>query len=476
MAKTPTSRIDKLLSSLGYGSRTEIPLMARSGRITLNNVKIRDVTKRIPITPDLSDCMKIDGEALDPVGPIVILLNKPLGMTCSHKEDGELVYDLLPERWQRRVPAISTIGRLDKQTSGLLLLTDDGALLHRVISPKRLVKKTYRATLARPLDGTEGDKFASGELMLASEDKPLAPALLEVISDTEALLTVTEGRYHQVRRMFAAAPRTVGRPVASGRFGPRRMEAAGRRRDQPDFPVIHLRRSQAHLLLDELRAAAARRVRASFRQVAKLRPPACLSARIATGHLGDQVQRGICIGIINDTLGSATLDRRAIKRCREMSRNQHDAHQSGNSHMHRSEQPPFRARLACGHCGRGAHLIAREGRNRRDEDPPHRNRYVAQERHAHEPLHHRDGEGILWHLKHRDLALHPAVQHVARQDKAGEIIATADARDRYGRLFPVCRIRRNDQADGIALTLQAGFDINALGAVRHGRRGIARGQ
>lgn len=204
MAKAPTSRIDKLLSSMGYGSRTEIPLMARSGRITLDNVKIRDVTKRIPITPDLSACMKIDGEALDPVGPMVILLNKPLGMTCSRKEDGELVYDLLPERWQRRVPAISTIGRLDKQTSGLLLLTDDGALLHRVISPKRLVKKTYRATLARPLDGTEGGLFASGELMLASEDKPLAPALLEVISDTEALLTVTEGRYHQVRRMFAA--------------------------------------------------------------------------------------------------------------------------------------------------------------------------------------------------------------------------------------------------------------------------------
>lgn len=204
MAKAPTSRIDKLLSSMGYGSRTEIPLMARSGRITLDNVKIRDVTKRIPITPDLSACMKIDGEALDPVGPMVILLNKPLGMTCSHSQDGELVYDLLPERWQRRVPAISTIGRLDKQTSGLLLLTDDGALLHRVISPKRLVKKTYRATLARPLDGTEGGLFASGELMLASEDKPLAPALLEVISDTEALLTVTEGRYHQVRRMFAA--------------------------------------------------------------------------------------------------------------------------------------------------------------------------------------------------------------------------------------------------------------------------------
>ncbi len=204
MAKAPTSRVDKLLSSMGYGSRTEIAHMARAGRISLDAVKIPDVTKRIPITPDLSHHMKIDREALDSVGPMVILLNKPAGMTCSHKEDGKLVYDLLPARWQRRVPMISTIGRLDKETTGLLLLTDDGALLHRVISPKHLVKKTYRAKLARPLDGTEGERFASGEFMLAGEDKPLAPALLEVVSETEALLTVTEGRYHQVRRMFAA--------------------------------------------------------------------------------------------------------------------------------------------------------------------------------------------------------------------------------------------------------------------------------
>ncbi|SFD61449.1 16S rRNA pseudouridine516 synthase [Sulfitobacter brevis] len=135
---------------------------------------------------------------------MVILLNKPLGMTCSHKEDGALVYDVLPGRWKRRNPAVSTIGRLDKQTSGLLLLTDDGGLLHRVISLKRHIKKIYRAKLARPLDGTEGDLFASGQLMLEGEDKPLAPAELEVVSETEALLTVTEGRYHQVRRMFAA--------------------------------------------------------------------------------------------------------------------------------------------------------------------------------------------------------------------------------------------------------------------------------
>ena len=204
MARTPTSRVDRLLSSMGYGSRAEIARLARAGRITLDAAELLDVTKRIAVTPDLPTRMEIDGAPLDPLQGMVILLNKALGMTCSHKEQGPLVYDVLPARWKRRDPAISTIGRLDKQTSGLLLLTDDGDVLHRVISPRRHVRKVYRAKLARPLDGSECALFASGHLMLDGEDKPLAPAELVVVSDTEALLSVTEGRYHQVRRMFAA--------------------------------------------------------------------------------------------------------------------------------------------------------------------------------------------------------------------------------------------------------------------------------
>lgn len=204
MARIPTSRVDKLLSSMGYGSRKEMARMAKAGGIILDGAELLDVTKRISVTPDLPTRMEIDGEALDPLAGMVILLNKPLGMTCSHKEDGALVYDILPGRWKRRDPALSTVGRLDKQTSGLQLLTDDGELLHRITSPKRRVKKTYRAKLARPLKGTESDLFAAGRLMLEGEDKPLAPAELEVISETEALLGITEGRYHQVRRMFAA--------------------------------------------------------------------------------------------------------------------------------------------------------------------------------------------------------------------------------------------------------------------------------
>lgn len=204
MAKTPTSRVDKLLSSMGYGSRKEMARMAMAGGIVLDGKDLTDVSARIAITPDLPARLQIDGEALDPLQGLVLLLNKPLGMTCSHKEEGALVYEVLPPRWRDRDPAISTIGRLDKQTSGLLLLTDDGELLHRVISPKRQVAKTYLAQLARPLEGHEGAAFAAGTLMLEGEDKPLAPARLEVISPTQARLSVTEGRYHQVRRMFAA--------------------------------------------------------------------------------------------------------------------------------------------------------------------------------------------------------------------------------------------------------------------------------
>jgi len=197
-------RLDKLLSGLGYGTRSEIQKLARAGGVELDGAPLSDAAARIPVGPDLPARLRIDGRPVDPPPGLVILLHKPLGVTCSHKEEGALAHDLLPARWRRRDPAISTVGRLDKQTSGLLLLTDDGDLLHRIISPRRHVAKVYRATLARPLTGQEGAIFASGELMLEGEVKPLAPAQLDPVSPTEARLTVTEGRYHQVRRMFAA--------------------------------------------------------------------------------------------------------------------------------------------------------------------------------------------------------------------------------------------------------------------------------
>ncbi|MET0271669.1 MAG: 16S rRNA pseudouridine(516) synthase, partial [Phenylobacterium sp.] len=156
------------------------------------------------VTADLPSRMKIRGVPVDPPAPLVLIMHKPLGVVCSHREAGRSIYEMLPARWRARIPALSSIGRLDKDTSGLLLITDDGPFLHRVISPRAKVAKRYVATLDRPLTGEEAEVFASGTLMLEGETDPLAPAILEVTAPTEAILTITEGRYHQVRRMFAA--------------------------------------------------------------------------------------------------------------------------------------------------------------------------------------------------------------------------------------------------------------------------------
>ena len=197
-------RLDRLLANMGYGSRRDIEQMVRAGWIMLDGAALTRADQKIAIEPSLSERMRVRGQPLDPPPGVALMLHKPLGVTCSHKESGALVYDLLPDRWRSRDPAISTIGRLDKETSGLLLLTDDGNLLHRVISPRSHVPKRYLAKLDRPLRGDEGAAFASGTLLLEGEDKPLAPAILEVLGEREASLTVTEGRYHMVRRMFAA--------------------------------------------------------------------------------------------------------------------------------------------------------------------------------------------------------------------------------------------------------------------------------
>lgn len=203
-AKVPMARLDRLLANLGYGSRREVNALVREGRVVLDGAALKDAGAKVPVVADLPARMTISGKPVDPPAPLTILMHKPLGVVCSHKEAGRSVYELLPQRWRARMPGLSTIGRLDKETSGLLLITDDGPLLHRVISPRSHVAKRYRATLDRPLSGDEAAVFASGALMLEGETDALAPAVLEPLSPSEAYLTITEGRYHQVRRMFAA--------------------------------------------------------------------------------------------------------------------------------------------------------------------------------------------------------------------------------------------------------------------------------
>ena len=193
-------RLDKLLSSLGYCTRKEVASLLRDGIIThTDNLYLKSDTKVA------HDDVHFEGEPLDPPSGMVILMHKPTGLICSHDEgEGKLVYDLLPPRWRVRDPKISTVGRLDKETSGLLLLSDDGALLHRLTSPRHHVAKIYEATLDRALNGNEAEIFASGTLMLNGEKSPCLPAKLEVIDPTHVRLEIVEGRYHQVRRMFAA--------------------------------------------------------------------------------------------------------------------------------------------------------------------------------------------------------------------------------------------------------------------------------
>lgn len=199
-SKTSKVRLDKLLGSLGYCVRKEVVALLRDGVITH--------TDNLPLKSDTKvshEEILYEGEPLDPPTGIVILMNKPLGLVCSHDDgEGRLVYDLLPSRWRLRDPKISTIGRLDKETSGLLLLSDDGALLHRLTSPKHKVPKVYEVTLDRPLQGNEAETFASGTLMLHGEKTPCLPAKLTIIDASHVTLEIIEGRYHQVRRMFAA--------------------------------------------------------------------------------------------------------------------------------------------------------------------------------------------------------------------------------------------------------------------------------
>lgn len=207
--KPASMRLDKLLANLGYGSRKDVQKLAKQGEVVLDGKPLKKLDARIELTPDLNARLQVMGNDLDPLPGLAIIMHKPLGVTCSHNEAGELVFDLLPWRWRLRNPAISTIGRLDKQSSGLLLLTDDGQFLHRVIAPSSQLGKRYRVTLSERLHEDTIAVFASGEMMLEGEDKPLLPAVLEPVSDREAHVTITEGRYHQVRRMFA----TIGNYV-----------------------------------------------------------------------------------------------------------------------------------------------------------------------------------------------------------------------------------------------------------------------
>lgn len=198
-------RIDQLLANLGYCSRREARDWVGDGRVTVGGDVVDDFGRKVD-----AKLVRVDGEPLDHPDGLLLLMNKPTGLVCSHeKREGPSAYDLLPERWRRRNPVITTVGRLDKDTSGFLLLTDRSELVHRLTSPKHKVPKVYRATLDADLPAGLAELFAAGTLVLPGEAEPCAPAQLAVRGPREADLTLTEGKYHQVRRMFGSQGCTV---------------------------------------------------------------------------------------------------------------------------------------------------------------------------------------------------------------------------------------------------------------------------
>ncbi len=198
-------KVARYLAQLGYGTRRQVEhLLWKKGAMRASG-EILTERDEVGAKALAHHDIRVHGEPLDPPPDSVIMLHKPAGFVCSTEDRNPLVYDLMPARFRHRNPVIAPVGRLDRETTGLLLLTDNGALLHRLTSPRSHLCKTYRATLAEPVSAPTRDLFESGALLLHGEEKPLLPATLEMVGEREARVTVTEGRYHQVRRMFAAA-------------------------------------------------------------------------------------------------------------------------------------------------------------------------------------------------------------------------------------------------------------------------------
>ncbi|TDU66096.1 16S rRNA pseudouridine516 synthase [Prosthecobacter fusiformis] len=193
-------RLDQLLSSLGYGSRKQVADIVKAGRVRSGDLILKKPDQKV----EAAD-VTLDGAALEAPYGLLAMLHKPLGHVCTHSDgEGPTIYELLPAQWMARKPAVTSIGRLDKNTSGLILITDLGPLVHRYTSPKAEVEKIYEVTVDRELDPALIATFASGGVMLRGEEKPCLPAKLEITSPLTASLTLMEGRYHQVRRMFAS--------------------------------------------------------------------------------------------------------------------------------------------------------------------------------------------------------------------------------------------------------------------------------
>lgn len=196
-------RLDKFLCDSGAGTRSQVKLMLKAGRVTVDGKVEKDNSRKIdPRTQTVT----LDGEVLGGFRRVVVMLNKPAGfVTATEDKNDRPVMELLPPEYRHL--DLKPVGRLDKATEGLLLFTNDGELLHRLISPKKEVPKVYYARHEGNASGEDVLAFAAG--LTLRDGLRCLPAKLESLGPGESLVTVCEGKYHQVRRMMASRNMTV---------------------------------------------------------------------------------------------------------------------------------------------------------------------------------------------------------------------------------------------------------------------------
>ena len=196
-------RLDKFLCDCGVGTRSQVKQILKSGRVTVDGKPEKDGAKKVdPQTQQIC----LDGDAMGKPGLLVVMLNKPAGyVTATEDKNDKTVMDLLPACY--RYLDLKPVGRLDKATEGLLLFTNDGDLLHRLISPKKEVPKVYYARHEGQASDADVAAFAQG--LTLKDGTVCLPAVLEPLGAGESKITVCEGKYHQVRRMMASRGMTV---------------------------------------------------------------------------------------------------------------------------------------------------------------------------------------------------------------------------------------------------------------------------
>lgn len=211
-------RLDRWLVTLGVGSRSEVQKLVKKGGVQVNHTPVRDPGQQVDETAAV---LTVSGQPLDGRLTRHVMLHKPAGLlTAARDRKQPTVMDLLPEVYS--AIGCMPVGRLDKDTTGLLLLTTDGELHHRLLSPGRHVDKTYLAQVDGPLDESHVAAFAAG---LHLSDFDAQPALLEIVGPQTGRVTVHEGKFHQIKRMFSAVGREVTQ-LHRETFGSLRLDPA----------------------------------------------------------------------------------------------------------------------------------------------------------------------------------------------------------------------------------------------------------